>query len=163
MVSNSGVIEDCAGSGILLMNSSGNAGTILVKKQVPVILHQVCLQLSPGGNILFTEDVGTDLTTSLELPGGAVFTESPSYANYSVDFDDYCSETCQYPITIYRKFVVTDDCNDLATCVQQIDIQDSTPPAITCPPNLTLSYSANTSQQPLAWLHRLTFVTIPPW
>jgi len=144
MIDNSETFEDCAGSGILLMNSSGNAGTLAVKKHVPVILHQVCLQLGSGGSILFDEDEGTDLTTSVELQGGGLFSELPDYTNYSQDYDDYCSGVCQDPYTIYRKFVVTDDCNNLATCVQHIDLQDTTPPNITCPPNVTLSSGANT-------------------
>jgi len=144
MVDHSDLIDDCSGSGLILINCSGNTGSVLIKKQVPVILHQVCLQLSSGGSILFDEDEVTDLTTSGALQNGVLFTETPAYTNFTVNYDDYCSDGCQYPLTIYRKFVVTDICNNVATCLQNITIKDLTPPAITCPANVTVAFGSNT-------------------
>ncbi len=145
MADNSGYIEDCANSGMILMNSSGNSGAFPVQQYVPVIIHQVCLQLGSGGNILFDEDEATDLTTSIELEGGGSITESPVYTNFTVDFDQYCSTGCKYPLTIYRRFVVTDDCDGVASCEQQITLTDTTPPDLTCPPDITIIYPASTN------------------
>jgi hypothetical protein len=55
---------------LVFINCSGQDGYTPVQKQVPKIIHQVCLQLGAGANILFDEDELTDLTTSIDLQGG---------------------------------------------------------------------------------------------
>ena len=144
MDNNSGVIDSCASLGLMLLNSSGNSGGVPVQKYVPKIIHQVCFQLAPGAIVLFDEDEGTDLTTSIDLPGGGTYSGTPAFTNYTLDYDAYCSDPCPYPYSIYRRFVITDDCNQLATCIQHIDIKDDTPPSLTCPPNITIVYPAST-------------------
>jgi uncharacterized repeat protein (TIGR01451 family) len=141
----SGAIEDCSGSGLVLMNSSGNSGAIPVVKNVPVMLHQICFHLGAGGSILVDEDEATDLTTSLDLPGGSLATETPSFTNFLVNFDTYCNVTCPYPYIIYREFIAEDDCGNDGTCVQLITIQDKTAPIITCPPNVTVQCNTSTT------------------
>jgi hypothetical protein len=143
----SGVINECANTGLILMNSSGNTGNLFVNKNVPVILHQVCLQLGPGGSVLFDEDEATDLTTSVNIVGNGQVTEAPAFTNFNANFDFYCNPpACPYPSTIYREFIATDDCGNASTCVQTITIQDNTPPVITCPANITIQ--CNTSSAP---------------
>jgi hypothetical protein len=145
MTNNGNIIDDCANSGLMLMNSSGNNGAVPIQQYVPIILHQVCLQLGSGGNILLDEDESTDLTASIEVQNGGLITDLPSYTNFTAAYDVYCSAGCQFPNTIYRRFVVTDDCNNLTTCLQQITIKDTTPPVLTCPPNITITYPASTN------------------
>ena len=48
-------------------------------------------------------------------------------------------------ITITRTWVATDDCDNSASCVQTITVEDNTPPTINCPANLTLNCGADTS------------------
>ncbi len=145
MADNSEAIEDCGESGLILMNSSGNTGALQVMQNVPVILHQICFQLSSGGSILLDEDEATDLTTSVEMPGGGLYTETPSYTNFTVNYNQYCEQTCPYPSVIFRRFIATDDCGNQSSCIQQISIVDQTPPAITCPANVTVQCSSNTA------------------
>ncbi|HJW28001.1 MAG TPA: hypothetical protein VJ508_02000, partial [Saprospiraceae bacterium] len=137
MNDNSGAFNNCAGTGTVLMNSSGNTGNVPVTQNVPIMIHQVCFLLGAGGSILLDEDEVTNLTTSVNLPGGGLVTEEPGFTNFLVNFNTYCLQTCPYPNTIYRKFVAVDNCGNESTCVQQITIIDNTPPSITCPPNVT--------------------------
>ena len=55
------------------------------------------------------------------------------------------SPTCAQEYTITRTWRATDNCGNTSTCNQLITIDDSTPPVITCPPNLTIECTINTS------------------
>jgi hypothetical protein len=133
MNDNSGELTDCEGSGLILMNNSGNTGSLAVIRKEPVILHQICLQLGIGGTILFDEDENTDLTASITIPGSTSITELPEFVNYLANADTLCSSGCPYPGVIYREFIAIDDCDNLARCIQAITILDLTPPSIQCP------------------------------
>ena len=68
---------------------------------------------------------------------------SPSVA-YD-EFTFYPNEGgCVQEFVVVRTWIVTDDCNNSATCVQEINVVDTTPPVITCPPNLTIQCIDNT-------------------
>jgi phage tail protein X len=58
----------------------------------------------------------------------------------SITYDDSitASEVCDQEYTITRLWTVTDACGNSTTCVQTIEVDDSTPPVITCPVDLTL-------------------------
>ncbi|HEY3385467.1 MAG TPA: hypothetical protein VGK46_03090 [Saprospiraceae bacterium] len=59
--------------------------------------------------------------------------------------DTYYPGYCTNYAIIERIFTATDHCGNSATCIQNISIEDTIPPSITCPPNLTLSCSDNTA------------------
>jgi hypothetical protein len=46
------------------------------------------------------------------------------------------SGTC--PATIVRTYRATDDCGNISTCTQTITVDDTTPPQLTCPANVTV-------------------------
>ncbi|HJW29867.1 MAG TPA: hypothetical protein VJ508_11580, partial [Saprospiraceae bacterium] len=144
MSDNSNLFENCGGNSLILMNCSGNSGSLPVTQNIPVILHQVCYQLGPGANILVDEDETTNLTTSVNVAGIGQVTEAPAYTNFQADFDAYCSGGCPYPRLVYRKFIAQDDCGNAGYCVQQITIEDTTPPTLTCPANVTVLCTAST-------------------
>ena len=54
------------------------------------------------------------------------------------------SQTCSQEYTITRTWKATDDCGNFSTCVQVITVDDSTPPVITCPINVTIECTAST-------------------
>jgi hypothetical protein len=52
--------------------------------------------------------------------------------------------SCPQESTITRTWVATDDCGNSSSCVQTIFVDDSVPPSITCPPNVTIECSGST-------------------
>lgn len=151
MTDNSDTFNICDPFGDIYMNSSGHTGSFPVEHHVPVFIHQICVQLGPGESILIEEDVITNLTTNVVLAGGGAVNEEPSYESDIIAYDDYCPDACIYPYTIYRQFLVTDDCNNLSTCVQTIVVEDNSAPVFDCPPDLTLAYPANTDPVVTGW------------
>ena len=89
MTNNSSTLNDCAGTGVILMYSSGNSGNLAVTQNVPVIIHQVCFQI-PGTPLMIVEDEFTDLTVGIDIPGGSPVTEFPSYVPFDVDSILFC-------------------------------------------------------------------------
>lgn len=84
MNNNSSETNGCAQYDLILINSSGNNGSFAVTVGVPVIIHQVCFSIPPGMTVNVVEDEVTDLTTSIDLPGGGFATEYPMYVAYAV-------------------------------------------------------------------------------
>ena len=68
-------------------------------------------------------------------------TPNPTIFSSDIYYPGYCTSYA----TIQRIFTATDHCGNTATCIQNIAIEDTIPPIITCPPNLTLSCSDNTA------------------
>ena len=52
--------------------------------------------------------------------------------------------SCAQEYTITRTWRSQDACGNFITCNQLITIDDSTPPVITCPPNVTVECTGNT-------------------
>jgi hypothetical protein len=72
----------CSIIGKVLLNSSGNSGTITnnkIEAGVPVILHQVCLTIPSGESVSIEEEPVTDLSTSIDVGDGSYLTEYPAY------------------------------------------------------------------------------------
>ena len=44
------------------------------------------------------------------------------------------------PSYLIRTWIATDACGNFSTCTQRIDILDTTPPTLTCPPDMTLEW-----------------------
>jgi hypothetical protein len=84
MSDNSGAISDCAGSNSILFNSSGNNGSTSVTAGVPIIIHQVCFDLPNNTTANITEDLVTDLTCTIDLPGGGTVEEFPVFSSLTI-------------------------------------------------------------------------------
>jgi hypothetical protein len=92
MTNNVNVVNGCDGTGMILMNSSGNSGTITnskVQAGVPVIIHQVCFSIPYGESITIKEDPITDLTTSIDISPGVYKTEYPVCEVITIRRDKY--------------------------------------------------------------------------
>ncbi len=61
----------------------------------------------------------------------------------TVAYIDVASGTC--PIVVTRTWTVVDACGNITTCVQTINIDDTTPPVPSCPVNVTISCTASTA------------------
>src|SRR5439155_1722025 len=97
---------------------------------------------------------GTNLTVSctsqVPLPNTNSVTTSDSCGGavtVSWQGDSISSSNCAGQFVISRTYRGTDQCGNSATCTQSITVQDTNPPSITCPANLTASCA---SQAPAA-------------
>ncbi len=115
-------------------NSSSTLQTIEVEDTTPP-------EITCPANIIVECDESTD-------PSNTGFASSPGDNCSSVDeilitssdVSTQTNEGCgQYQYTITRTWVATDACGNSTTCVQTIDVTDTTAPVITCPSNVTLS------------------------
>jgi len=89
MVDNSFDAEDCAGGNGAFFNSSGNNGTVMIKKDESIILHQICLTLPISTTVDIVEDMITDITMSIDVPA-VLSTGSPIVAT---DRPEYTTAT----------------------------------------------------------------------
>jgi len=94
MTSNINVVNGCQSISKVLMNSSGNTGTVTnnqIQAGVPVLLHQVCLTIPSNESVSIAEDPVTDLTTSVDIGNGMFTTEFPTFETatfYRIRYDD---------------------------------------------------------------------------
>ncbi|MEP6646590.1 MAG: T9SS type A sorting domain-containing protein [Saprospiraceae bacterium] len=86
----SAVNNMCAALGMILFNSSANGPNVPIVQNVPVILHQVCFTIPAGQSITITEDVFTDLTTSINVTGGGFVSEFPAYTPLTINRNNIC-------------------------------------------------------------------------
>jgi hypothetical protein len=64
--------------------------------------------------------------------------------NPTVTYTDSVSGGCPNPKVITRTWRATDACGQSSTCVQTITVDDTTPPELECPPDLTIGCSEST-------------------
>jgi hypothetical protein len=81
--------------------------------------------------------------TSTNVTG--VATAQDNCSQVTVSYSDAVTATCGGANVISRTWTATDACGNVATAVQTITVQDTTPPTITAPANVTLDCPANTS------------------
>src|SRR5207245_2661396 len=72
----------------------------------------------------------TNSVTTSDACGGAV--------TVSWQGDSISSSNCAGQFVISRTYRATDQCGNSATCMQTITVNDTNPPSITCPTDLTV-------------------------
>ena len=85
--------------------------------------------------------------TESTAPGNTGFASSTDNCTSApdVDFDDAITPgACPQEYTITRTWTATDECGNISTCIQTITVDDSTPPVITCPANVTIECDEST-------------------
>jgi hypothetical protein len=63
----------------------------------------------------------------------------------AVRYSDVVSNSCGGAKVIARTWIATDECGNSASCVQSITVRDTIKPTITCPPDVALECSGDTS------------------
>ncbi len=93
-----------------------------------------------GPTITCPTDVTIECTDSSDPAntGSASATDNCD-ASPLIEYSDVTlSGNCPLEIVLNRTWIATDGCGNTSTCVQTILIEDSTPPVITCPANVTI-------------------------
>jgi hypothetical protein len=81
--------------------------------------------------------------TTLSATGEATATDTCGAV--TITHSDQLQPSCGNAGTLARTWTATDESGNTSTCAQIITVIDTTPPAITCPPNVTLECPADTS------------------
>lgn len=118
--------DECGNSSTCIQNiflTDGVAPTITCPPNVTVTCAANTLPASTGN--------ATATDNCIALP---LVTYSDVTANGS----------CVNEYTITRTWTAIDECENSSSCVQTIVIDDNTAPTLTCPPNLTITCTANT-------------------
>ena len=138
----SGRILDCnlsIGEHIILLDVIDKAGasdtnevTIIVQDTTPPdIICPPDVTLECPAN---TTPSATGKATATDTCGAATITHS-----------DQWQQSCGNAGILARTWTATDESGNTSTCVQFITVVDTTPPVITCPPDVTLQCPADTS------------------
>ena len=103
MTDNSSSFDGCSNpvSGFVIF-ASGNTGNVAVTTGNEIILHELCLRITPTQSVTLVEEDVTDLTVSIDLPsppGGAI-DEKPDFPGFSADNDE---ETCNPVVPVTYK------------------------------------------------------------
>ncbi|MGB2808797.1 MAG: hypothetical protein WBC22_13720, partial [Sedimentisphaerales bacterium] len=72
-------------------------------------------------------------------------TATDTCGTVTITHSDQWQPSCGNAGTLARTWTATDESGNSSTCVQIITVVDTTPPAITCPPDVTLECPADTS------------------
>ena len=97
--------------------------------------------MTPPPVITCPADVNLDCTDPTD-PGDTGEATATDDCDTSVTItytDNVIAGSCpQANTTIERTWTATDDCGNVSTCLQIIDVADDTPPVITCPADVNL-------------------------
>ena len=83
-------------------------------------------------------------STDLGVSGSATASDACSFVTSLVYSDAIVPGPCLAEPTVLRTWTATDACGNTGTCVQTIALDDSTPPLLTCPQNVTINCTQST-------------------
>jgi hypothetical protein len=75
----------------------------------------------------------------------------PSGQVYVAYTDSIVPGDCTQEMTIHRNWVATDDCDNEAWCTQVIEVEDTTPPVLECPADVTIACGEPTGPEYLGF------------
>ncbi len=144
----------------------GESDTLILSVNVLPTGNYMNIAWAQGNNTALTSDTITGDTMNDDLsplitcppnisiecsdsslpPGSGLPTATdPDGSDPDLTFADVIiSGTCANEFTITRTWTATDGCNNTATCIQTIMVDDTTPPNISCPANVTIQCTAST-------------------
>lgn len=92
MTDMSAALNFCGVADSILLNCSGNTGSLAVTTGIPVILHQVCFTIPSVGVMNITKDQTLGLSLSIDLAGGGFADDTVTYYDaYAVDSSIDCT------------------------------------------------------------------------
>ncbi len=78
------------------------------------------------------------MTRLLKPDGSATATDNCSATIIITPSDETVDGECPQEYTITRTWTAQDECGNTSSCVQIIEVVDTTPPIVTCPADVTL-------------------------
>jgi hypothetical protein len=121
-------VDDCG-------NTTNRVQTITVRDtKPPVVSAPVNI------TIACTDSLNPSVNAAL---GVATATDGCSGASIPTYSDQIIPGNCAGNFTVKRSWSSHDGCGNVGTALQTITVQDTTPPTITAPPNLVLSFTAD--------------------
>jgi hypothetical protein len=137
-----GRIVDCnlsIGEHIIILEVMDKAGALDVD-EITIIVHDTT---PPDINCPPDVILECPADTTLSATGKATATDTGGTA--TITHSDQWQPSCGNSGTLARTWIATDESGNTSTCTQIITVVDTTPPVITCPPDVTLQCPADTS------------------
>ena len=95
MSDNTTTFDGCDLASLFLLQASGNNGNISVTAGVPVILHQICIDLGNDGVSTIAEETTTGLSVSIDSAGtNNPITDLPTFAGFEANTGFCVSVSC---------------------------------------------------------------------
>lgn len=142
-VTTSETISNCAGgSTTRTWTATDNCGNTATASQTLTFMDVV------APTIMCPADVTVECDESTLPPDTGTATATDDCGGTPVvTFSDVTvgSMICAQEYSITRTWLATDDCDNTATCVQTIIVDDSTPPDLTCPPDVIVDCEDSTA------------------
>lgn len=147
--------DNCGGTPVITFNDSGTTGTCPLAFTRTWIATDACGNSATCNQTITLNDntppvITCPANTTIECTASTLpaNTGSPTTSDncdlaLTVTFSDVIIPgNCPQEFTINRTWTATDDCLNSSTCLQTIVVDDSTPPVITCPANVTVQCAA---------------------
>jgi len=100
-------------------------------------IQQILVQDTTAPLIFCPPDVVLNCPADTSVMANGLATASDECAGYSISYSDVVTYGCGNSFGVARTWRATDDCGNFTECAQTLTVQDTTPPLITCPPDLT--------------------------
>lgn len=145
-------LTGCTNTGVILRtwfmtDACGNVGTCV--QTITVADTTAPVITCPANAVINCQD-----STSPQVLGKAKATDYCTASLFiDITYQDDLSQSgqCNGSGFIYRTWMATDDCGNVATCVQTIEIVDSEAPEIQCPASYAISCEADRSPAVQGW------------
>jgi len=135
-VTNSG----CGGSYVILRTWTAKDACTNIASCVQTIMVQDTNPPSITCRGMWTLNCPADTRTN----NTGVATATDTCSSFTISYSDVTNSGCGASFTILRTWKAKDACTNIASCVQTITVQDTNPPSITCPGDVTLNCPADT-------------------
>ncbi len=117
-----------------------NSGNSITCMQMILFTDNTPPTISCPGNVTIECTASTAPSNTGSATASDLCDNSPT-----ITFTDITAGgACPQQYTISRTWRATDDCGNTSTCIQVIMVDDNTPPAITCPPDITIMCDEST-------------------
>jgi len=145
-------LTGCTNTGVILRtwfmtDACGNVGSCV--QTITVADTTAPVIVCPANAVISCED-----STAPQILGKATATDYCTASLFiDIAYEDDLSQSgqCNGSGYIYRTWKATDDCGNVATCVQTIEIVDSEAPEIQCPASYAISCEADRSPAVQGW------------